>query len=140
MLANQLTGFYLKAIHIGTSQLTCCANATGQYLAFNGLTENEEKVYLRPAATLKKRLQHRCFPVNFVKFFRASFFTEHLRWLLLCIFMKSKDLYTTRIFGIHYFEDRNKQLIKKKDFRGKQIEILNAIFYFGFISANFALN
>ena len=37
---------------------------------------------LRPAALLK-RLWHRSFPVNFVKFLRAPFFTEHLRWLLL---------------------------------------------------------
>ena len=28
-------------------------------------------------------LQHRCFPVNFVKFLSAPFLTEHLRWLLL---------------------------------------------------------
>ena len=26
----------------------------------------------------KKRPQHKCFPVNFVKFFQNSFFTEHL--------------------------------------------------------------
>ena len=32
---------------------------------------------------IKKRLQHRCFPVNIVKFSRTSFFTEQLRWLLL---------------------------------------------------------
>ena len=38
---------------------------------------------LRPATLLKKRLWHRCFPVNFVKFLRAPFYTEHLRWLLL---------------------------------------------------------
>ena len=35
------------------------------------------------ATSLKKRLWQRCFPVNFVKFPRAPFFTEHLRWLLL---------------------------------------------------------
>ena len=29
------------------------------------------------------RLQRRCFPVKFAKFLRTSFFTEHLRWLLL---------------------------------------------------------
>ena len=29
---------------------------------------------LRPAALLKKRLWHRCFPVNFVKFLRTPFF------------------------------------------------------------------
>ena len=32
---------------------------------------------------IKKKLQHRCFPVNFVKFLRIPFFTEHLRWLIL---------------------------------------------------------
>ena len=35
------------------------------------------------ATLLKKRLWHRCFPVNFVEFLRTHFLTEHLRWLLL---------------------------------------------------------
>ena len=34
---------------------------------------------------MKKKLQHRCFPVNIAKFFRISFFKEHLSWLLLYI-------------------------------------------------------
>ena len=38
---------------------------------------------LRPATLLKKKLWHRCFPVNFVKFLRTPFFAEHLWWLLL---------------------------------------------------------
>ena len=38
---------------------------------------------LRPATLLKKRLWHRCFSVNFAKFLRTPFLTEHLRWLLL---------------------------------------------------------
>ena len=38
---------------------------------------------LRRATLLKKRLWHRCFPVNFAKFLRTPFFTEHLWWLLL---------------------------------------------------------
>ena len=42
-----------------------------------------EKVCLRPGTLLKMRLWHRCFPVNFVKFLRTPFFTEHLRWLLM---------------------------------------------------------
>ena len=40
-------------------------------------------VGLRPATLLKKRPWHRWFPVNFVRFLRTSFLTEHLRWLLL---------------------------------------------------------
>ena len=38
---------------------------------------------LRPATLLKKRLWHMCFLVNFAKFLRITFFTEHPRWLLL---------------------------------------------------------
>ena len=37
----------------------------------------------QPATLLKKRLWHRCFPVNYAKFVRIPFLTEHLRWLLL---------------------------------------------------------
>ena len=37
---------------------------------------------LRTATLLLKSLWNRCFPVNFVKFLRTPFFTEHLRWLL----------------------------------------------------------
>ena len=40
---------------------------------------------LRPSGlqnVLKKRLQHRCFPVKFARFLRTSIFTEHLWWLL----------------------------------------------------------
>ena len=32
---------------------------------------------------IKKRLQHRFFPVTFAKFLRTHCFTEHLQWLLL---------------------------------------------------------
>ena len=38
---------------------------------------------LWPAILFKKRLWHRCFPVNFVKFLRAPFFIEHVWWLIL---------------------------------------------------------
>ena len=34
---------------------------------------------------IKKRHQHRCFPVNIVKFLRKAFFIEHLQWLLLIL-------------------------------------------------------
>ena len=32
---------------------------------------------------VKKKLQHRCCPVNTAKFLRACFFKKHLWWLLL---------------------------------------------------------
>ena len=37
----------------------------------------------RPVTLLKKRLWHRCLPLNFTKFLRTLFLAEHLRWLLL---------------------------------------------------------
>ena len=40
---------------------------------------------VRPATSLKKRLWHRCFSVNFANFLRKPFLTEHLWWLLLNI-------------------------------------------------------
>ena len=38
---------------------------------------------LEPTTLLKKRLWHRCFPVNFVKFLWTPFYLEHLWRLLL---------------------------------------------------------
>ena len=38
---------------------------------------------LRCTTLFKKIHQHTCFPMNFVKFLRTTFFTEHLRWLLV---------------------------------------------------------
>ena len=38
---------------------------------------------LRPPTLLKRRLWHRCFPVNIVKFPKRPFIIEHLWWLLL---------------------------------------------------------
>ena len=48
-----------------------------QSLVFNKV------VSLRSATLFKKRLWHRCFPVNYAKCSRTAFFIEHLWWLLL---------------------------------------------------------
>ena len=47
---------------------------TGKYLC-QGLFFNEV-AGVRPGTLLKKRLWHRCFPVNFVEFLRTPFFIE----------------------------------------------------------------
>ena len=39
----------------------------------------------QPCNFIEKRLQHKCFPVKFVKFFRASFSTVHLEYVLFKI-------------------------------------------------------
>ena len=43
------------------------------------------KVAGLPGTLLKKRLWHRCFPVNFANFLRTPIFKEHLWWLFLSI-------------------------------------------------------
>ena len=53
---------------------------TGKHLCWSFFFNN---VADWPLTLLKKRLQHRCFPANFVKFLRTPFFTEHLLRLLL---------------------------------------------------------
>ena len=51
---------------------------------FLEISQNSRKnpCVIWPATLSKKRLSNRCFPVNFAKFLR-TFFTEHLRSLLL---------------------------------------------------------
>ena len=41
-----------------------------------------ESLFLR-ATLLKKRLWHKCFPVNFAKFLRTPISIKHIWWLLL---------------------------------------------------------
>ena len=60
---------------------------------------------IRPATLLKKKFQHRCFPVNFVEFLRIAFFTEHLRWLLLQVIWMIAMI--RRQFLIIYFSCKN---------------------------------
>ena len=57
---------------------------TGKHLC-QSLFFNKETFSL-----LKKRLWHRCFPVDFAKFLKTPFLTEHLRWLLLTCAFKNK--------------------------------------------------
>ena len=52
---------------------------------------------LRPATLLNKRLQHKCFPVNFVKSFKNTFFTKHLG---ANAFIKYIKLFRMQVSGI----------------------------------------
>ena len=47
--------------------------------------QNIQKQSPQPANLLKKILWQKCFSVNFAKFVRTPFLTEHIRWLLLNI-------------------------------------------------------
>ena len=53
---------------------------------------------LRPATLLKKRLLHSCFFVNFAKFLKAPFVTEHIWWLVLYL----SSIFSTRSFFVWY--------------------------------------
>ena len=44
---------------------------------------SKENTCVRVPFLIKRRLWRRCFSVNFEKFLRTTFFTEHLSWLLL---------------------------------------------------------
>ena len=69
---------------------------------------------LKPVTLLKKRLWHRFFPVNFEKFLRTHFLTEHLGWLHLELFLECQPIWYSnrntifsRINIIFYSDARN---------------------------------
>ena len=73
---------------------------------------------LRPATILKKRLWHRCFPVNFEKFLRAPFLQNPSRRLFLtfnrCWFKKPSLLMTSFHCVISNFEKKNCSIVNKR--------------------------
>ena len=93
--------FFVKKVFLEISQNsqenTCTRvsfliklQAWGQSLFFNKVAG------LRPATLLKKRLWHRCFPVNFVKISKNTFLTEHLRTTASASLQKPKPFFTNR--------------------------------------------
>ena len=70
-----------KMCSVKKSVLRNFAKFTGKHLCQSLYLNNV--LGLWPATLLKQRLWRSCFPVNFGKFLRTPFLTEHLRWLLL---------------------------------------------------------
>ena len=56
------------------------------------------------ATLLKKGLWHSCFPVNFAKFLRTVFLTEHLWWVLLLVIFTNDEStrYTSPFFPVSH--------------------------------------
>ena len=85
-----------------------------------------------PATLLKKRLWHRCFPVNFAKFLRTPFLTEHLQWLLLKLRVLEHQgvwLKTGKyVKGTLSTSVRDHMLIRDHQIAWENIEILGAEF------------
>ena len=67
---------------------------------------------MRPTTLLKKRLWHRCFPINFVKFLRTPFLQNTsgrlllhvLKKYLLCTLSRSSLVQTSHYYLLYYFE------------------------------------
>ena len=57
---------------------------------------------------IKKRLQHRCFPVNFAKFLRTHFFNKLLRGLLLKVFSSYINKPSFLFSGFHLLVEEKK--------------------------------
>ena len=72
---------------------------------------------LSPAILLKKILWNRCFPVNFAKFQRTAFLTEHFWWLLLNgnlytdLHIESADCHQNRKYTSSHPEYTKKSII-----------------------------
>ena len=66
---------------------------------------------MKPAILLKRRLWHKCFPMNFPKFIRSSFSKKHLLWLLLHIgykiYRKTYEEENTKYFSHAIFCNLN---------------------------------
>ena len=95
-----LSNFVSEIIRISKLPIICCVKLLNLFLTEfmlrctrNNLLKlhlqidfkllfSSRLLVLSRATLLKKRLWHMCFPVNFAKFLRTRFFTEHL-WLLL---------------------------------------------------------
>ena len=69
-----------RSCSVGEVALRNLAKFTGKHLCQSLFFD---KVVLRPVISLKRRIWHSCFSVNFAKFFRTLFFIEHLQSLLL---------------------------------------------------------
>ena len=57
---------------------------------------------------IKKRLQHRCFPVNFAKFLTTHFFNKFLRGLLLKVFSSYINKPSFLFSGFHLLVEEKK--------------------------------
>ena len=72
------------------------AEFTGKHLCWSLFSNNVAG--LRPATLLRKRLQHRCFPVNFAKFWKAPLSQNTFRRLLLVV---------SELYWINHQDPRN---------------------------------
>ena len=68
-------------------------------------------------------LWHRCFPVNFAKFLRTPFLTEHLRWLLLHLGETAYFVYKLQNFNNWIQQKTISQVFFKHFIQGLEVAI-----------------
>ena len=86
-----------KCFMIKILQLLCC-----NFVMIKIAEKPWQIIGLRPATLLRKRLWHRCFPVNFAKFIRTPFIIEHLWWLLL-VFLYTSQCWSLFLIKLEVF-------------------------------------
>ena len=68
-------------------------------------------ILIKLACNFIKIETHRCFPVNFEKFLRTPFLTEHLRWLLLYLISYIQEIYAFYVHEIYNSKDICKNVL-----------------------------
>ena len=90
------------------------------------------KPVFRPTTLLKKRLEHRCFPLNFAKIFKNTFFKNNLIRLLLVVvtfLLITSKLYIIHAFFNTHFHKQRQAVIGYKSSTSKQhIEAEHSLF------------
>ena len=65
--------------------------------------------------SIKRRLQHSCFPVNIAEFFRTAFSIEQLWWLLL----ELRHFLACDTYNVKIYEDSMTQTLSNDFFLGR---------------------
>ena len=75
----------MKCVCFITEAVVYRSSSKSVFLKISQISLENICVGLNACNYIKKRFQHRCFPVKFPKLLRTPFFTEQLRWLLLSL-------------------------------------------------------
>ena len=78
-----LMGLLKRNVKSSRSEVFCKKGVLRNFTKFTGKHRRQSLFFnkvagLRPVTLLKKRLQRRCFPVNFYEIFKNTYFVEHL--------------------------------------------------------------
>ena len=83
----------------------------------------------------RKRLWHRCFPVNFAKFLRTSSFTENYRWVDIFCFINMYKYFDTKVRWLSDFVKRGYENVHYREVELSRPDIIlrEKLFIFNFV-------